>query len=209
VPYAECAEGISFCDSNGAATLASAFGNIPNANGQQELCEQVEILFGGWEPTKTEHTSFAVDLCKTSQPDQLILVSIPPRASLSETLADLERKLQASKLSKARDELARVDVLLIPNLRFDLTHHFLELEGKSLGNAAFPDWMIRTACQALRFKLDRCGAGMQAEAKIEVRPAVPRRFVFDRPFLIVMRKRGAQHPFFVMWVDNAELLCKP
>jgi hypothetical protein len=23
-----------------------------------------------------------------------------------------------------------------------------------------------------------------------------------------MKKRGAQHPFFVMWVDNAELLCK-
>jgi hypothetical protein len=34
-------------------------------------------------------------------------------------------------------------------------------------------------------------------------------FIFDRPFLIVVKKRGAEHPFFVMWVDNAELLCKP
>jgi hypothetical protein len=27
-----------------------------------------------------------------------------------------------------------------------------------------------------------------------------------RPFLIYLKKRGAGHPFFVMWVDNAELL---
>ena len=28
------------------------------------------------------------------------------------------------------------------------------------------------------------------------------------PFLIAMKRRGATHPFFVMWVDNAELLSK-
>lgn len=34
-------------------------------------------------------------------------------------------------------------------------------------------------------------------------------YVCDRPFLIVVKKRGAKQPFFVMWVDNAELLSKP
>lgn len=29
---------------------------------------------------------------------------------------------------------------------------------------------------------------------------------FDRPFLIYVKKRGAPHPHFVMWVENAELL---
>jgi len=30
---------------------------------------------------------------------------------------------------------------------------------------------------------------------------------FDRPFLIYVKKRGAEYsPFFVMWVDNAELM---
>jgi hypothetical protein len=32
--------------------------------------------------------------------------------------------------------------------------------------------------------------------------------VFDRPFLVYMQKRGAEQPFFVMWVDNAELLVR-
>jgi hypothetical protein len=34
-----------------------------------------------------------------------------------------------------------------------------------------------------------------------------RHFHFDRPFLIYVKKRGADYsPFFVMWVDNAELM---
>jgi hypothetical protein len=32
--------------------------------------------------------------------------------------------------------------------------------------------------------------------------------LFYRPFFLYMKKRGAKHPFFVMWVDNAELLIK-
>ncbi len=35
-----------------------------------------------------------------------------------------------------------------------------------------------------------------------------RRFEFNRPFLLYIKKRGADYPFFVMWMDNAELLQK-
>jgi hypothetical protein len=31
-------------------------------------------------------------------------------------------------------------------------------------------------------------------------------FVLNRPFLIYVQKRGAERPFFVMWVENVELL---
>jgi hypothetical protein len=37
---------------------------------------------------------------------------------------------------------------------------------------------------------------------------IPMYYLFDKPFLVYMKKRGAEHPFFVMWVDNAELLDK-
>ena len=33
-------------------------------------------------------------------------------------------------------------------------------------------------------------------------------FRLDRPFLIIFQKRGAKHPFFVAWLENAELLEK-
>jgi hypothetical protein len=37
-------------------------------------------------------------------------------------------------------------------------------------------------------------------------PPEPQRYAVDGPFLIYLQKHGAAHPFFVMWVDNAELL---
>ena len=37
---------------------------------------------------------------------------------------------------------------------------------------------------------------------------IPAYYFFNKPFLVYMKKRGAKHPFFVMWVDNAELLEK-
>lgn len=63
------------------------------------------------------------------------------------------------------------------------------------------------AMQVIRFRLDRNGAELASQAKIHAKPA-PTEFVFDQPFLLSIKKRGAQHPFFVMWVDNAELLVK-
>jgi hypothetical protein len=36
--------------------------------------------------------------------------------------------------------------------------------------------------------------------------AIPRHFVVDRPFLIVMKRRSADAPYFVSWMDNTEFL---
>jgi hypothetical protein len=65
--------------------------------------------------------------------------------------------------------------------------------------------------QKIDFRLDRSGATIESSSiLVAAKSAEPRSsFIFNRPFLIVMKKRGAQNPFFVMWVDNAELLCKP
>ena len=37
---------------------------------------------------------------------------------------------------------------------------------------------------------------------------MPVRYHFNQPFLIVLQKREAKYPFFVMWADNAELLAR-
>jgi hypothetical protein len=59
--------------------------------------------------------------------------------------------------------------------------------------------------QTIQFRLDRGGAELASESKVEVKPGASL-FHFDRPFLLIMKKRGGKRPFFVMWVDNAELL---
>jgi len=80
---------------------------------------------------------------------------------------------------------------------------------KQLLNAKFRGLWLKTALQTIDFRLDRSGVELQSEAAVAVASAAEPNFIFDRPFLIVVKKRGAERPFFVMWVDNAELLCKP
>ena len=65
--------------------------------------------------------------------------------------------------------------------------------------------------QMIDFTLGRTGVVLKSDAVIIIPPRggilESRRFDFDKPFLIYVRKRGpAASPFFVMWVDNAELM---
>ena len=85
-----------------------------------------------------------------------------------------------------------------------IDHRFDELIGKVVANAN-PAMPIVEAKQWIKFKLDRCGAMLESEA-IVATFAIGKYFIFDRPFLVYMKKRDREQPFFVMWVDNAELL---
>jgi hypothetical protein len=48
-----------------------------------------------------------------------------------------------------------------------------------------------------------------SRAIFEAKSEAGREFYFDHPFLVLMKKWGSRRPFFVLWVDNAELLLRP
>jgi hypothetical protein len=129
---------------------------------------------------------------------------------LSETLKDVEEKTQAYTKDRRNERWFGVsDVLLVPNLNWEVRHHFSELEGrgKRFQNAGLEGYYIQYAIQTICFKLDRSGAEVASDNRA-LCAAMAAHFVFDRPFLIYMKKRGSERPFFVMWVDNAELLSR-
>ena len=99
------------------------------------------------------------------------------------------------------------DVLLVPDIRWRIAHRFTELQGRAFTNPELKRQRLDVARQDISFRLDRSGAELRSESTLCCLSA-PTDFVMDRPFLIYMKKRDADHPFFVMWVDNAELLCK-
>lgn len=231
IPFFDSDEPLMFQDSTGAEVTVSSFGIRPeDHDAYRELRAQVEVLYSltGGEllesmfETIEEYEEyvksrggvfvppeFAIDPCKDSSPNQIVLARIEPKASLAETLVDLQEKIGEYVSEGSFDRLIVSDVLLIPNTHWKIDHHFSELEGadKLLLNPGFEGYWIERARQAIDFKLDRSGAELISETKV-MAEAMPQYFLFDRPFLIYMKERGAEHPFFVMWVDNAELLCK-
>lgn len=186
----------------------TSFGIGPdNKNVPHDLLDQIEVLYYSGEPYEPYSASdeFIIDPC-TSSKYQIILAHIKPGATLAETLENLQAKIAEGEASP----LYESEEFLAPNMHWRVTHRFKALEDKNLGNEGHTGRWLEVLEQRIDFRLDRSGAELKSEARGEMKESKSgeRRFLLNRPFLIVMRKRGGQAPFFVMWVDNAELLCK-
>jgi hypothetical protein len=133
-----------------------------------------------------------------------VLALIPPKETLAATLADADQRMRDWKPPEFLDSHV---ALAVPEQDWRLDHHFNELEGtdKVLLNRGFESYWVEKAWQSVTFKLDQEGVQLKAQAAI-VAPGMPPQLFFDRPFLLYVKKRGAQHAFFAMWVDNAEML---
>ncbi len=215
IPFFDNRERFHFRGSSGKDTEVTSFGiQEEHEYAYDELREQIDVLYLlRKKPNYEESEEFVVDLCRDSTPNQIVVACIPPKATLAETLDDVKKKTQEFARQSDAEQLRKFgirDVLLVPNLNWEMRHHFAELEGsdKRLLNAGFTGYHIAKAMQTIHFRLDRSGAELASEVQMPCKPMATH-FVCDRPFLIVVKKRGAERPFFVMWVDNAELLSKP
>jgi hypothetical protein len=210
-PYHDDGVGLRFEAAQGNEVRVASFGLL-NRDLHHELAlrEQVTVLY--WSDRRAgELAEFAVDLCNDSTPNQIVLASIPRQQTLAEALAELQRKIERARAEGVDPALGMDSILLVPNMTWHLTHHFQELEGRNLLNASLPRTSLSAAFQAVRFKMNRTGVQLKSQAAVAVKSTGserPRHIIFHRPFLLYLKKRDAQRPFFVMWVDNAELLQK-
>ena len=211
IPFFENEKLFLFKDSQDHETSVASFGIRPEDDyAYDRLRGQVEVLYAqgrdnGWTPQPDQ---FIVDLCRDSTPNQIVLACVDPRETLAETLKDVDEKIR-DFLARWRDVTSR-DTLLVPNMNWQMEHRFAELEGpdKPFLNQGFEGYYCSCVLQTIRFKLDRSGAELASEFKAYAEPWRTD-YVFNRPFLVYIKKRDADGPFFVMWVDNAELLSKP
>jgi hypothetical protein len=207
IPYFQSRKPLEFTDGEGNKTELSSFGIRGEDNyAYFELRKQPAVLYKP-EREIARLTQCVVDLDRNSTPDQIILGLVEPKATLAETLESIDQRIADGGRSRMDPDLGPSDILLVPDTAWQITHRFAELEGKAFTNASLAGQVIDRAQQDIRFRLDRSGAELRSEAKTYMEP-VPDFYVFDRPFLLQMKKRGAKMPYFVMWVGNAELLSK-
>ena len=208
-PFLQARKPFAFTDSRGGKANVDAFG-LWGARGPQyrNMREQVAVLYSRRVPDKRALKEYAIDLCRHSQPYEVVVAVVEPKGSLAETLEHVRLQVEQLRTSPYAEgvELGERDILAVPQMTWRIDRRFRELIGKLVANAN-PAMPIVEAMQTVQFRLDRCGAAVESEAKLSVK-ALPREFLFNRPFLVYMQKRGAEQPFFVMWVDNAELLTR-
>ncbi len=209
----------SFKDSNRTRTDVTSFSNEATGNDKNlsHVREQVEILYYKYGE-QGSGDEFAVDLCKHTSPYQVVLALVPRSNTLGETIATVEKEISEFKHDPHYEVLRKlrpIDRLIIPDILYKLEHNFKELIGKHLGNRKWRElgYFIFDARQMIDFALSRTGVTVKSWALIAAagglppRIEEPRHLYFNKPFLVYVKKRGPGYsPFFVMWVDNAELM---
>lgn len=185
-------------------TLVQAFGLSSEIEDWASVASQVVVKH------YAAPDDFVVELRTKDPNDRLIVARLLPGATLKATV-DTAMSRAAGDESLA--PITKEERFMVPLMNFDVTRNFEEIEGKYVATAGYTDYIVAYALQNIRFRLDERGAILKSEAAIgltrtAIRPAQPRRFVCDGPFLLVMARKGAATPYFAAWIANDELLVK-
>jgi len=139
-----------------------------------------------------------------SDPDFEILISeMPPEENIFETLKEVDRRLSES----IPDPLSSEDELMIPMVSLDENNIYDELLNKYLLNKGFEDYFIASATQGIKFSLDQAGAKGEISGKVFLKKGpVPRIYAIDRPFMVIIRRKGSEEPLIFLRIINTSYL---
>jgi hypothetical protein len=200
VPYFDAPYAVSWTDGAGAKHAIRTFG-IHESHGYDELRRQASVLYA--PPAEAQLEDFVLDLNDASQPVQILVAQVEKKSTLAETLAAVDA---VCKTSGERDV---IDVMLVPEMAWRVQHQFGELVGLTVQSGPLQDSTVKSATQSVDFRLDRSGAELRSEAEMPMAVSAIsplRSYIINRPYLLVMRLRSSQRPFFAAWIDNDELL---
>lgn len=108
--------------------------------------------------------------------------------------------------------LGDADYFKMPLLSMQCKREYPELTGMPIANEGFDTCLIGMMFENIAFELDEIGARVESQAVISVERAAAgpirkrRYFYLDKPFWVVMKRAEAAHPFFLLGVNNPEIM---
>ncbi len=142
---------------------------------------------------------------------EIIVAMIPPGETLKSTWNSVLARIAEGEKRRGNSDMAPTAIVRIPKLQFDVTKDYDELLQKAVKNLGFEGLAVFVAKQWVKFRLDEKGAELKSLALFGAGGCAilymppPRRFVVDRPFLLVMRHPGKE-PHLVLWIGNPDFL---
>jgi len=157
------------------------FGMGTPKSGREQMASQVLIL------DYKDADDFVIELKTKSTTDHLVLAKIRPKETLATTIENAESRTRSAQPQPCLP----VDELVIPKFNFDITRNYTEIEGAKL------------------VQIDEKGVRLKSESHISIgcaqAPRAVHVMVFDKPFLVLLKRTNAKSPYFAMWVANPEL----
>ena len=144
--------------------------------------------------------------CRDSM-DEIYLAKIP----LESTLLSAYQKVLERVNFGVNERFSGSDILSIPYMKFDTTANYTEIEGASLTNESIDGMAFQQVSQRIGFDLNPQGIKLESSVVSIIEFAdfdnpPPRVLAFNKPFLIVMKRKNAEQPYYLHWVSGIEFM---
>ena len=178
--------------------------------------EQVRIVY------YKNNSNFIVKLLPKDKNHEIILFKsdkvFSSMAEMNEEIGKLSEMGENERESKKQQwkyQITNEDEVVIPKIRFNIETNYAYLEGSTFKTDK-QNYEIIKAWQRTAFLLDESGAEIESEDEEAVQEEIeeefekpkPKKMIFDKDFLILLKRTDSQNPYFGMWVVNTELMIK-
>ena len=98
----------------------------------------------------------------------------------------------------------------MPVLNLNYKRQYIEMEGMQFANKGFEEYVIREMYEKFKFNIDHRGARVESEAVIlgfgSSRKPKTKYLRLDKPFWIILKRFDSKNPYFILGVNNSELM---
>jgi hypothetical protein len=173
-------------------------------------------------PFYADDNRFILKLAPKEKDHEIFLVKgLKNIKTLADAVLQLKKMIEQGEKEKLderkswRYSLNEDDIFLIPVIKYNIEAKYKSLEGQSFitGNR---NPSIVMAYQRTGFILNENGAVVESKSIVtttdtsfvSIEKPRPKKMIFDKPFFIMMKRKEQPNPYFMMKVENAELLSK-
>ena len=149
-----------------------------------------------------DENNFTLRLNPKDQDHEIILVKADFNADFKFTDHILDTEV-------VEEHITNEDKILIPMIKLNLESKYRNISQEQIYADSKP-FMISSVEQKIKFELNNKGA--QVESKVEIMgkwncaPMEPKRLVFDKPFIVYLRRKKNNTPYFVAYISNTKFL---
>ncbi len=171
----------------------------------EELNSNVEVLYYNKDSDNDLRSNdFAVKL-KTKGEDEVFIC----RTDSNDSFEDIYQKMtEKAKNYTGKKEFTEDDELKIPYINLDTVINYDELCGKFIEGTS--GLYLKNAMQNVKFSLNEKGGNLTSEATIQdmyMGIGMETRFFYlDNNFIIFLKEKDAEKPYFALRVTNTDLL---
>jgi hypothetical protein len=198
---------------SGKGSLPVEFFGAPQRTAD-DFASQVNILHYSGED------DFVVLLSSRVKDEFVVLAKVQQPDTLSSGVATVQKQLEAERKGFTKLEvggktefylntLSHGDILAIPVVDLNVATNYPQLCDSLFKNPGFEEVWLHQVYQGVAFRMDEAGATVRSTAygaAFGGGSSKPRRFLFDRPFLLTLWKQNAKQPYLAVWIASSDVL---